>query len=134
MKIHSERVFTYPGWSPPAEGRCRLDVYLGEEGVLVVLRDLDDHQGPSVTNVVEKVAEAVRERVLAPLGLEGKAVRWLHWSRTDGVATEVAFRNPSLLQYPRWRRVGEREVRELLARYGGEADLDRWLEEREFSF
>jgi len=76
----------------------------------------------------------VREEVLAPLGLEGKPVRWLHWSKTDGVTTEVLFRNPLSLLYPRWRRVGEEEARAILARYGGEADLERWLEKGEFGF
>jgi hypothetical protein len=61
-------------------------------------------------------------------------VRWLHWSKTDGVTTEVLFRNPLSLLYPRWRRVGEEEARAILARYGGEADLERWLEKGEFGF
>lgn len=95
MKVLSYPRFPYPNfWQGHAW--CDVDVYRLGLTVLVVLRDQADHEGPSLTNALEIVAREVRERLLAPQGLERMTPYWIEWSRTDGVAGTEDFEGPEL--------------------------------------
>lgn len=125
MRVHTLRRFPY------AEGNawCDVDVYRVGEEVLVVLRDQDDHLGPSVTNRVEEVAREVREEVLEPLGLSRLTTTWIHWSRSDGVFSQVLFGDPERLERPVWKFLSPEALEGLLERFGVPGELQRWIQE-----
>lgn len=125
MRVHSLRRF------PFAEGNawCDVDVYQAGPKVLVVLRDQDDHLGPSVTNRVEEVAREVREEVLEPLGLSRLTTTWIHWSRSDRAVCQVVFSDPERLEEPVWKFLSSKDLERLLERFGAPGELQRWIRE-----
>lgn len=120
--------FPYPGLGG-CEGRCDVGVYRLGLDVLVVVRDQDDHGGTSVTNALEAVARRVRQELLAPQGLERMTVHWVHWSKIDGVASTVSFRDPDRLEGPEWRYLRPEEFAKILAAFEAEDPLERWVRE-----
>ncbi len=128
MKVLSYPRFPYPNfWQGHAW--CDVDVYRQGLNVLVVLRDQNDHEGTSVTNALEIVAREVRERLLAPQGLERMTTYWIEWSRTDGVASTVVFRNPERLEGPTWQYLSPEEFQKILAAFEAPDQLEAWIRE-----
>lgn len=125
MRVHTLRRFPY------AEGNawCDVDVYQAGPKVLVVLRDQDDHLGPSVTNRVEEVTREVREEVLEPLGLSRLTTTWIHWSRSDRAVCQVVFSDPERLEEPVWKFLSSKDLEGLLERFGAPGELQRWIQE-----
>ncbi|PZA07463.1 hypothetical protein [Meiothermus sp. Pnk-1] len=128
MKVLSYPRFPYPNfWQGHAW--CDVDVYRQGLNVLVVLRDQADHGGTSVTNALEIVAREVRERLLAPQGLERMTTYWIEWSRTDGVASTVVFRHPERLEGPTWQYLSPEEFQKILAAFEAPDQLEAWIRE-----
>lgn len=128
VKEISHPAFAYPGLGGD-EGRCEVEVYRLGLVVLVVLRDQDDHGGPSVTNVLEQVCRGVRQELLAPEGLDRPETYWIHWSRVDGVASLVEFRDPLSLEGPQWQYLPPEEFARILEGFEAEDPLERWIRE-----
>ena len=128
MKVVSRQRFPYPNfWNGYAW--CDVDVYRLGVHVLVVLRDHSDHGGTSVTNAIETVARKVREEILAPEGLEGLEAYWVEWSRVDGIASTVHFRDPKQLQGPQWRYLSPEEFQKVLTAFEAPDQLETWIRE-----
>lgn len=127
MKEISHPAFTYPGLG--GGGRCEVEAYRLGPDVLVVLRDQDDHGGPSVTNALEQVCRKVRQELLAPHGLDRMRLHWIHWSRADGVASTVSFADWERLEGPRWHYLSPEGFAKVLAAFEAEDPLERWLRE-----
>ncbi|WP_245971662.1 hypothetical protein, partial [Calidithermus terrae] len=127
MKEISHPAFTYPGLG--GGGRCKVEAYRLGPDVLVVLRDQDDHGGPSVTNALEQVCRGVRDELLAPKGLDRLETYWTHWSRVDGVASLVEFRDPLSLEGPQWQYLSPEEFARILEGFEAEDPLERWIRE-----
>lgn len=128
MKVLSYPRFPYPNlWRGHAW--CDVDVYRLGLVVLVVLRDQDDHGGTSVTNNIEVVAREVRDELLAPKGLDRLETYWTHWSRVDGVASLVEFRDPLSLEGPQWQYLPPEEFARILAGFEAEDPLEEWIRE-----
>lgn len=128
MKVLYYPRFPYPNLSW-GQAWCEVEVYrLGME-VLVVLRDQDDHGGTSVTNAIETVARKVREEILAPRKLDSLEVHWVEWSRTDGVASTVVFRDPERLEGPTWQYLSPEEFQKILAAFEAPDQLEAWIRE-----
>ena len=129
MKVLSYTKFSYPNfWNGYAW--CDVDVYRLGLVVLVVLRDQNNHGGTSVTNAIEIVAGKVREEMLAPEGLEGLETYWVHWSRTDGIASTVQFRDPRRLEGPEWQYLSPEEFQKVLEAFEAPDQLEEWIRER----
>ena len=105
-------------------GRYRLALV-----VLVVLRDQSDHEGTSVTNAIETVARKVWAEILAPEGLEGLETYWVHWSRTDRIASAVHFRDPKHLEGPEWQYLPPEEFQKILEAFEAPDQLEAWIRE-----
>jgi len=128
MKVLSYPKFSYPNfWNGYAW--CDVDVYRLALVVLVVLRDQGDHEGTSVTNAIEAVAGKVREEMLAPEGLEGLETCWVHWSRTDGVASVVSFANEECFEGPQWHYLSPAEFQKVLTAFEAPDQLEEWARE-----
>jgi len=128
MKVLSYPKFPYPNfWH--GQAWCDVDVYRLALVVLVVLRDQNDHEGTSVTNAIETVARKVREEVLVPEGLAGLETYWVHWSRTDGVASVVHFRDPKQLEGPQWRYLPPEAFQKILTAFEAPDPLEEWFRE-----
>jgi len=128
MKVLSYPKFSYPNfWHGYAW--CDVDVYRLALVVLVVLRDQGDHEGTSVTNAIEAVARKVRAELLAPEGLDGLETYWVHWSRTDRIASAVHFRDPKQLEGPEWQYLPPEEFQKILAVFEAPDQLEAWIRE-----
>lgn len=127
MKLAEIPQFYYPNLYGQGQGRCSVDVYRAGPGVLVVLRDQDDHAGTSVTNALEAVARKVRREVLIPEGLDRMETRWIHWSRTDRIASTVEFHDPVNLAGPRWAYLRPEEFARILAGFKAPDQLKDWV-------
>ena len=109
------------------EGWCEVEVYRLGLHVLVVLRNQNDHGGTGPTNAIETVARKVREEVLVPEGLEGLETYWVHWSRVDGVAGVVHFRDPEQLEGPEWRYLPPEAFQRILTAFEVPDLLEAWF-------
>ena len=128
MKEVSRHRFPYPNfWGGYAW--CDEDVYRLGLYVLVVLRDQNDHKGTSVTNAIETMARKVREEILAPEGLEGLETYWVEWSRVDGIASTVHFRDPEQLEGPQWHYLSPAEFQKILTAFEAPDQLEAWIRE-----
>jgi len=117
--------FFYPNfWSGFAW--CSVDVFRAGNQVLVVLRDWDDHGGTSVTNNLEEVARKVRAEVLEVKGLERCTPHWIHWSKIDGIISQVSFTDPVNLAGPRWRYMPPAELSKTLNAFGAKGVFEQW--------
>lgn len=128
MHVASERRFAYLDFSGLQHTWCDVDVLTRGDEVLTVLRD-QEYGGQSVTNTVEAAARAVREEFLEPLGLGGKRLRWITWSRTDRHPCEVVFGDPEALEEPVWKYVPPKRLEEILSEFGEPRLLARWQDE-----
>jgi hypothetical protein len=133
VKVVSHRRFPYPnfwgGYFWEGHAWCDVDVYRLGSKVLVVLRDQNDHDGISVNNAIETVARKVREEILAPEGLEGLETYWVEWSRVDGIASTVHFRDPEKLERPRWVYLSPEGFQKILADFEAPDQLEAWIQE-----
>lgn len=136
MKIIERRRFGYPGfWG--GSGWCDVDGYRAGEELLVILRDQDDHHSTSVMNAFETVAFEVSRRLLEPANQQHLPVRWVHWSRTDGIASAVHFLDPQNFALPQWSYLSPLSPEAFggtLAEFGAPDELGRWVSERSIGF
>lgn len=56
-----DRPLDYPGWDESHPGRCRMRAF--PDIKLVVVSELEDNPGPSITNCIEHVASAAEEEL-----------------------------------------------------------------------
>lgn len=100
---------------------CDVDVYRLGLCVLVVLQNPNDP--------IEAVARKVRREILAPEGLEGLEGYWVVWSRADGVARTVVFRDPERLEGPTWQYLPAKEFEKILSAFEAPDPLEGWIRE-----
>lgn len=69
-----------------SESLCRIDIFaIDTTHPIVVLTELKDNPGTSVTNAFERLATEIYSRYLHPLGIERGDVTWLeHVERKCG--------------------------------------------------
>lgn len=128
MKVVSRPRFIYPNLGH-GHAWYGVDVYRLGLTVLVVLRDQDDHEGSSLTNALEGVARKVRRELLEEAGLAGLKTHWITWSRTDGIASTVVFRDPERLEGPTWQYLSPEEFQKILAAFEAPDQLEAWIRE-----
>lgn len=137
MKVIEVQRFRYPGFIPGDEGWCDVDVYRLADQVLVVLHDQDDqqqaeladHGSTSVTNALETVCHEVSRRLPEPRGLAHLEVHWVHWSRVDGIASNVHFVDRANFALPEWDYLSPEEFGKILAAFEAPDQLERWIAE-----
>jgi hypothetical protein len=128
MKVLSHPRFPYPNfWSGTAW--CDVDIFFRGDDVLVILRDQDDHEGTSVTNALEEVCRKVRRELLVPNGLAGERLYWIHWARTDQIASKVTFGDPVRLERPDWKYLRPEEFQQILSYFRAPHQLTEWEQE-----
>ncbi|RIH81478.1 hypothetical protein [Calidithermus roseus] len=119
----------HPAFPYPGLGGCAVEAYRLGPVVLVVLRDQDDHGGPSVTNALEQVCRKVHQELLAPKGLDRPQTYWVHQSRVDGTASLVEFRAPQALEGPRRQLLPPEEFARILEGFEAPDPLEEWIRE-----
>lgn len=95
MALRTDTRLDYPGHS--STGRCRLRIYDGPNGVPVVMvSELDDNHGPSVTRHAEFIAAIVLERFLPERVEAPEPLLWVeHYPRS-------VRDNTSLFTFPKY--------------------------------
>lgn len=88
----------------------QIDIYgEGLERPTVVISEVPENRGMSVTNAIEKIATRIRKDYLDPLGIKPENVRWIEHDGRGGMDTweEVTFEEYAGglgYQGPRWKR------------------------------
>lgn len=103
-----------------------VEVYRLEFHVLVVLRG-SKSSDPGLP--MEQLARQVRQELLAPEGLEGMELFWIHWSSADRVARQIVFQDPQELKSPFWGYLVEDEFSRILEGFSAEDLLETWIRE-----
>jgi hypothetical protein len=107
--------YPYPGFRD-CESACRLRIWQQERASVVIVTELDDNPGTSVTNR----AEALAMQVYRQYELWPPCTRWIEHYPPDSAYTEtfaeVTFRTDPCtgLTRPRWRARSRADVESLI--------------------
>lgn len=90
------------------ESKCGLNIHMRDDRAVVMLTELDDNRGTSVTNYIEYIATLIyRERLN---GCPVESIRWIEHYPANGdkeeTFDEVFFKwDGQRFVSPQWRRI-----------------------------
>jgi hypothetical protein len=109
--------YNYSGYSRCA-CVCNVEIYKGPERALVIMTELPENTGTSVTNISEQLATELRAKFLA--GYPPMRIIWIeHYPKQAGAGGEsfdsVHYSWNAKQEYiePTWRHLTKRAVQEL---------------------
>lgn len=112
-------IFDYLGYHR-APSRCQIDIWSGDKQVIVMMTEIAENTGTSVTNRSEAIASAVRFQH----NLSGYNVTWIehygavsyHGGRASETYTQVTYGwHGGTARHPEWKALTQEQVEALLA-------------------
>jgi hypothetical protein len=102
-----EQIFYYKGYGLHPS-KCGLKIVKETENVTVILTELTDNPGTSVTNCIEEIATQVYQQFLKDTPVE--KIRWIEHYPPSGIFEEtfdevVLDWDGEKFSHPRWRRL-----------------------------
>jgi hypothetical protein len=102
------QIFHYKGFHG-CDSKCGLEIKRHDEKITVVLTELDDNPGTSVTNMIEHLATMVYHQFLKGIPVEN--ITWIeHYPKTSfGETFDRVFLhwNGEIFSNPKWERIKE---------------------------
>jgi hypothetical protein len=110
-RSYRQTTFHYTGYNTiPA--KCGLEIHQNHKECVVILQELPDNTGASITNAIEKLATQVYSRYLQ--GVEPETIQWIeHYTENvggeDHYLVKMGFKRGRFVN-PSWQIVDIKEV------------------------